>query len=308
MPQLQIPMTIWLGSTPEERDGFYLAAGFDPNIPVIDNGTDNSTVRFRQDAAPVSGSFPAALQSGADFMAPVSPSLLGPAAGDDLRDFQAVGLTPFAEFGNGTPPPATGTALALAGRALKLIMGGGGGRLLAATWNSLPAVARSALTQVGIGVGALIAFNGDIPFITLPGQGNDMVPFIGPPEKTIDILGVGAHLPIGPPMTGVHIVGSWNTNPNNPSLGVTFYRLSDGKLAVQNKKGRWKVWKPKRPIVLYADGASNIKTMLRADKALAKQAKKIAAMLNRRAPKRAKVSKPSTPGIIAVQGGKVIDV
>jgi hypothetical protein len=103
------------------------------------------------------------------------------------------------------------------------------------------------------------------------------------------------------PLQQVQVVGSWVAN------GVTFYRLADGKLAVQNKKGRWKVWRPKKPIVLYADGASNLKTMLRADKALNKQAKKIAAMLNRRAPKRRTSKKDDQPTIIVQGSGRVID-
>lgn len=104
------------------------------------------------------------------------------------------------------------------------------------------------------------------------------------------------------PLQPVQVVGSWVAN------GVRFYRLADGKLAVQNKKGRWKVWRPRKPIVLYADGASSLKTMLRADKALTKQAKKIASMLNRRAPRKAKSSSKPHPGVILPGSGVVIDV
>jgi len=104
-----------------------------------------------------------------------------------------------------------------------------------------------------------------------------------------------------PPGMHAHVVGSWVAN------GVTFYRLADGKLAVQNKRGRWKVWKPKKPIVLYADGASSLKMMLRADRALNKQAKKIAAMLNRRAPRPKSRKKDDNPTIIVQGSGRVID-
>lgn len=294
---IQVPLNVWLASTPAERDQLFLSAGFDPNLPVVDNGTDTQAVRFKQlrvHAAPL----------------PIAGGNGIPQAGDDLRDFQQVAFTAedfTSEFGNGVAPPASaGTALAIAGRALRLVMGGGGGRLLAATWNSLPSVARSALTQVGIGVGALIAFNGDIPFITLPGQGQGDPGAEGaivPGGGAVDIQ-VGGHA-----MHGAAIVGSWNTNPRNPELGVTFYRLANGWLAVMNKKGRWKTWKPKKPIVLYADGASNIKTMLRADKALARQAKQIAAFLNRRGPKTRSSSKKADPKTLIIQGsGKVIDV
>jgi len=292
MPQLQVPMQIWLTATPDERDSFYLSAGFDPNLPVVDNGTDTQFVRFRQDPliAPVAGS-------------PVTialPANIEPGA--DTRDYEVV-ETAVEPTMNGPGPatPYAGAGIALTGRTLRLIMGGGGGRLTAAIWNSLPSWGRTALTQVGIGVGAMIAFSGDIPFVTLPGQEAAVTPFIGPPEAPVDIQ-IGGTLPS--PMMGVQVVGSWNTNPSNPSQGVTFYRLSNGWLAVQNKKGRWKTWKPKRPIVLYASGASNLKTMLRADRALNKQAKKIAAMLNRRAPRKKTTPKP---GIIIESGpGNVI--
>jgi len=230
---------------------------------------------------------------------PVVAAVVGPQAGDDLRDFETVSLTganPVTdEFGIAVAPVA-GTALAIAGRTLRLILGGGGGRLTLAIWNSLPQLARSALTQIGIGVGALIAFNGDIPFITLPGQGDLDKPFIGPPEAPVDIQ-VSGHA-----MHGAAIVGGWVAN------GVQFYRLADGKIAVQNKKGRWKVWKPKKPIVLYANGASSLKTMLRADKALNKQAKKIAAMLNRRSGTKKSAPKTTRPIIIQRGSGQIIDV
>lgn len=94
--------------------------------------------------------------------------------------------------------------------------------------------------------------------------------------------------PLGPGATngalqhiehGANIVGSWSAN------GVTFYRLSDGKLAVRRKNGTVRVWRPKKPIVLYASGAKDLKTMIRADKALDKQARALAKVLSRRAPK-----------------------
>jgi len=294
MPQLQVPTQIWLSATPDERDSFYLSAGFNPDLPVVDNGTDVNFVRFRQD--PVLSALPEPILVGIDS---------GLAAGDDLRDLPVV-AQPVSivadEFGNGYGPSGlAGAGISIAGRALKLILGGGGGRLTASIWNSLPPLVRTALVQVGIFSGSMIAFNGDIPFITLPGQEAAVTPFIGPPEAPVDIQ-IGGTLPS--PMMGVQVVGSWNTNPTNPSQGVTFYRLSNGWLAVQNKKGRWKTWKPKRPIVLYASGASNLKTMLRADRALNKQAKKIAAMLNRRAPRKKTSAKP---GIIIESGpGNVI--
>jgi len=72
------------------------------------------------------------------------------------------------------------------------------------------------------------------------------------------------------------VVSSWDAN------GVIFYRLDDGRLAVQNKHGVWKIWRPKKPIVLFATGAEDLSTLLRADRVLAKQAAKIAKMLRQR--------------------------
>lgn len=297
MPSLTVPLSIWVSYSSEEKDAAYLQAGFSPLYPVVDAGTDTTTVRFSQDVA-----FTGDFNTGVPGVAPADPSgSMQP--GDDLRDYQTISVDPRLtgdnpvtdEFGN----PVAAAGITMAGRALRLILGGGGGRLTAAMWNSLPSIVRTALTQVGIGVGALIAFNGDIPFITLPGQGDPMKPFIGPTQAPVDIQ-------IGAPMQqlGVSVIGSWNTNPKNPAEGVTFYRLSNGWLAVQNKRGRWKTWKPKRPIVLYPGGASNLKTMLRADKALNRQAKQLAAMLNRRAPRPRKT--PKGPIIIESGPGNVI--
>lgn len=320
MPTIQVPLATWLGMTRDERDQAFISAGFNPSVPTVDNGTDTSFVRFRQqdllpDQIPGSVASPPRGAVAPQNISPTGFDVFEPIlttgglqAGDDLRDFVSpVSLIdPNAitdEFGVPAPPgePFGGAAIAIAGRALRLIVGGGGGRLTAATWNSLPSLVRSTLTQIGIGVGALIAFNGDIPFITLPGQGASVEPFIGPvlTNRPVDIQ-VGAMS--ANPLQGVQVVGSWVAN------GVTFFRLADGKLAVQNKKGRWKVWRPRKPIVLYADGASSLKTMLRADKALNKQAKKIAAMLNRRAPRKAKALKTAHPAVLLPSAGHVIDV
>jgi len=305
---LQMPLQIWITATPDEKDAMLLSALFDPNQPVIDNGSDLTTLRLRQGPSQeqqlAAGTLPGQV--------PVSSNGAGPQAGDDLRDFpqgQSVSLTGDNPVTDEMGVPVAGTALAIAGRALKIILGGGGGRLTSAIWNSLPSFVRTVLIQFGIGIGALIAFSGDIPFITLPGQGEPAFDpsqeggAIIPTGPAVDIQ-VGTHPDIPGIHLGAHVIGSWNTNPNNPKLGVTFYRLSNGWLAVQNKKGRWKTWKPKRPIVLYANGASNIKTMLRADKALNKQAKAIAAMLNRRAPRKPRALK--TPIIIESGPGNVI--
>lgn len=144
-------------------------------------------------------------------------------------------------------------------------------------WDSLPDWVRTAMGLVGL-TGAAIVIDqvSDVPLI--PGGGN------GAPHMPLHL--VDGHL-------GDHIVGGWNAN------GVTFYRLMSGKLAVQNKKGRWKVWMPKKPIVLMPGGAKNLKTLLRADAVLNKQSKSLQKMLNRRAPRPKRA--PAQPKAIIVE-------
>jgi len=195
------------------------------------------------------------------------------APGDDLRDAPVQG-------------GAIG-ALAVAGPlvqiAIRILRGmmGGATRITATHWNRLPSWAKTALIAVGIGIGTDLAL--DVPGI----PGDSAILGLGGGDD-------GQHLPthVIDGHLGAHIIGGWVAN------GIQFYRLSDGKLAVQNKLGRWKVWKPKKPIVLYASGATDLKTLLRADAVLNRQAKKIAAMLNRRAPRTRRA--PAAPPISSI--------
>lgn len=140
-------------------------------------------------------------------------------------------------------------------------------RVTSAAWNRLTPTQQTIAATGGIVIGTELAL--DLAGIDDTG----IIPNFGFPD------GSPAQLP------NAVIVGQWTAN------GVRFYRLSDGKIAVQRKNGTWKVWRPKKPIVLYAGGASNLKTFLRADSALDKQAKRLKKALNRRAPTR----KRSTP-------------
>jgi len=120
-----------------------------------------------------------------------------------------------------------------------------------AAWNRLPGWLRAILPTAGITVGTTIAV-----------------------DLATDGIGSG---PAGPGIPGGgQVVGGWTAN------GIQFYRLADGRLAVQNRKGRWRVWRPRRPIVLMPTGAPDLRTALRADAVLAKQGRAIAAMLRRR--------------------------
>jgi hypothetical protein len=71
-------------------------------------------------------------------------------------------------------------------------------------------------------------------------------------------------------------VSTWDAN------GVEFHRLSDGRLAVRNKHGVWKIWRPRKPVVLFTTGNANLKDILKADRILQKEAKKISKLLRNR--------------------------
>lgn len=194
------------------------------------------------------------------------------AAGLDLRtEATPVSLETEGSNGYAEAPAALGTAVVLLSVVLSrlpllrtaIVAFVGryaiGGRV---AWAALPTWFRAALTRIGIPAGTVIVVDS---LVDGGGDGG----FLG--------FGGGEHPDIPGVHLGAHVVGSWVAN------GVTFYRLSDGKLAVQNKHGRWKVWRPKKPIVLYSSGAVDLKTLIRADAVLNRQAKKIANLLNRRA-------------------------
>jgi len=173
-------------------------------------------------------------------------------------------------------------ALAYGARAALRTIMGTATRITAAHWSALPSWARTALAAIGLGVGIDLATQ--LPVI--PGESMLVDVFQG------GGLGPGAG-PGGTP--GVAVVGTWTAN------GVKFYRLSDGRLAVQNKMGRWKVWRPKKPIVLMPGGANNLRTLLKADRLLNAQAKRIAAMLNRRSPRSRRSAGATKKDVVIVQ-------
>lgn len=124
-------------------------------------------------------------------------------------------------------------------------------------WGQLPEWVRIALQWTGISAAIDFLFDegeGDVGLIPLPGSQP----------------GGLSQLP------GVTILGTWTAN------GSKFYRLSDGRLAVQNKRGRWKVWRPKRPIVIYGGGVSNLRALLRADAVITRQTRKLSSLIRRR--------------------------
>lgn len=224
----------------------------------------------------------------------IQPIALPPGA--DLRDYD---LTPAVRVGaqvdgDGAVPPILGVgaggtigvsallafirrfAPSIAGRLEQWAAGFTRGARVG--WQQLPSWLKQALAILGVST----AFD---VIMDLPG-----VPGPGLPG-----LGGGPEL-----VMGVQVVGSWTAN------GVRFYRLIDGRLAVQNSKGRWKVWRPKRPIVIYAGGASKLTTMLKADAALNRQSKKVKKMLDRRVGGRPRSR--AKPASMASEGAQVVNV
>lgn len=191
----------------------------------------------------------------------------------------------------GAPAVSQTALLVLAVRTL-LALVGRGGRITRFQFARLAGWQKLVLRAAGIVIGTILT--GAIVDRILGGDGGDDGDGEGVslalPAGEVGLSNIGDHIgggvmDIEGVHLGAHIIGSWMAN------GVKFYRLSDGKIAVKNKKGRWKVWRPKKPIVLFSDGASSLKTMLRADAALTRQAKRIASMLARRAGTRKRAPK-----------------
>lgn len=128
-------------------------------------------------------------------------------------------------------------------------------------WAALPGWFRGLLTPLlaGLGVTEILEFIFDMD-IGLPGGGG--------------FSGGGGDDPVGA-MVEAMTVSTWDAN------GVQFHRLSDGRMAVRNKHGVWKVWRPKKPIVIFATGAQDLRTALRVSKVMDKQAKEMAKMMRR---------------------------
>lgn len=150
-------------------------------------------------------------------------------------------------------------------RAVATVIGGFASRGRALIrWNQLPAWIRNLLIGFGIAEGTAIVIEEvtdiDVPTIS------DILPTLG---------GGGGGDPVTQ-MVEAMAVSHWDAN------GVRFWRLSDGRLAVRNKNMVWKIWRPKKPIVLFATGATDLPTLLRAERAITKQAKAIAKMLRGR--------------------------
>lgn len=116
------------------------------------------------------------------------------------------------------------------------------------------------------------------------------------PNSFGPILGLGGGDLLSPaPITSetqahpASVVKQWTAN------GVQMVRLSDGRMgAFSKKRNAWKYWRPKRPIVLYSGGSSNLNTLLKADRAAERQLRKLKKVMDRRFPRRQRTSRPSS--------------
>lgn len=135
-------------------------------------------------------------------------------------------------------------------------------------WNRIPGWVRAALLALGFQQGADLLFDFgqddsgviDVPFI-------DRTPDTPPPPDGEDN---------DSKLVRALYVGGWFAGM------VAFYRLSDGRLATRNKHGVWKIWRPKKPIVLFATGNRDLQDVFRADRVLDKEADKMARLLRNR--------------------------
>lgn len=125
------------------------------------------------------------------------------------------------------------------------------------------------------------------------------------PNSFGPILGLGGGDLLSPaPLTSetqahpAQVVKQWTAN------GVQMVRLSDGRMgAFSKKRGAWKYWRPKKPIVLYSGGSSDLNTLLKADRAAERQLRKLKKVMDRRFPRRQRTARPSAsaPGQTIIQ-------
>ena len=136
---------------------------------------------------------------------------------------------------------------------------GGGAAVL--TWDSMPGWLQGLMLAAGAVAGASLIIKG---------------------VQALGGNGAGPAAQMGSLPAGSTFVSSWVAN------GTTFYRLADGRLSVQNKRGVWKTWRPRRGTLVFSNGSSSLQGFLKADKALNKQSKRIEKVLNRRTRPRTK--------------------
>jgi hypothetical protein len=151
-------------------------------------------------------------------------------------------------------------------------------------WSTLPGWARQVLVVLGITEGVPILFDtgeDDTGLVPIP-PGFQAGPLDIPVPGFLP--GGGGNGAPGPPtgddsatkLVRALYVGGWHAG------GWPFYRLADGRLAVRNRKGVWKIWRPKKPVVLFATGNRDMQDIHRADRIIEKETTKMKKTLSNR--------------------------
>lgn len=172
---------------------------------------------------------------------------------------------------------AMGVAIPVGGRVAGYLAGRFGRitRLTGAQWNSLPGWVQTGLSALGVGVGIEFAMEA----VGLEGA----IPGVGLPSMN----GHSGTYGVGSIVDGNQVVKTWHAN------GVPMLKLANGTMGAQRLDGTWRFWRPKKPIVVFGDGAGNMRDFIKADAALDRQAKRLRKALDRRAPRKTRKSAPA---------------
>ena len=140
-----------------------------------------------------------------------------------------------------------------------------GGRITAGAWSAMPSWVKAGLALVGIEEGAEFILSGDTDLD--PGDAlGSIVGGLG------SLFGGGGGAPSSP-THALHggVAKSWK----NDMTGLWGVKYADGWMGAQRKDGTWTVWKPKKPVVIFPGGASDIRDTLRAFKIAGTQIDKV---------------------------------
>jgi hypothetical protein len=159
------------------------------------------------------------------------------------------------------------------------------GQMAVVQYNRLPVRLRDQLAQAGVTAALLAGFTwGDE-------DDDDEFQVDADIEELIAEMMEGGNgagmLPAIPNMMlGGGIVKAWSAGNFKNGSPITFYRTADGLVWVQRENGTWKSFRYKKGVMIYSDGATTLRSFLRADRALDHQAKQLRRALDRRAPRR----------------------
>jgi hypothetical protein len=158
--------------------------------------------------------------------------------------------------------PALGMLVAVA-RSFFINLVGPGVRYVTVLWSSMPVALQTIMVWFGVAEG--------IDFIMdLFGDDDETGGGTLPSGLEGDIVGL-------PGRGRLAVVKTWIAE-----VRQKFYLLSDGRIATQKKSGVWKTWRPKKPVVIYGSGKADLKDLLKADRIIGRQTKKLAKLTDKR--------------------------